>query len=309
MHVMMSDATVPLEKLLNDGWSYHDSEVDRLASELEAVARQGVESRYLDPFLRLSCHAIGEHLGDWARALRLGKHVLACHAPTPSTARAWGRLYVAAVLAGDPVAAAEAELSSLGGAEGDFGAVFLDMRFLLADALVGAGRSSEAVHIYRSAAELVGRVPQSPSLDRSIAVCSNNLGWELYEKRSRAPDEDMLMRHCAEMSLVFWRKCGDWINEERALYLRAQVSTASGNPRSGLEDAENALAIINAHGQRPLDAALLHLARATSLGEMGDADGRLRAIDDADMAASKLVAADLKARFDTERARIVARPA
>jgi hypothetical protein len=114
------------------------------------------------------------------------------------------------------------------------------------------------------------------------------------------------MQLCAETSLEFWLKCGDWINEERALYLRALVSNVTGRSRSGLEDADKALAVINSHGERPLDAALLHLARATSLGVMGDADGRLRAIGDADIAASKLAAPNLKAKFATERSKVVA---
>src|SRR5262245_26882859 len=90
-----------LEKLLNDGWGYHDKEGERLARELEAAAEKGVTSGLLASFLHLSTHTIGEHLGDWERALRLGKRVLDGQIPVFETAKAWGRLYVAAVLAGD----------------------------------------------------------------------------------------------------------------------------------------------------------------------------------------------------------------
>jgi hypothetical protein len=113
------------------------------------------------------------------------------------------------------------------------------------------------------------------------------------------------MQLCAEMSLESWLKCGDWINEERALYLKAVVSNVTGRSQSGLEDADKALAVINSHGERPLDVALLHLARATSLGAMGDAGGRSRAIGDADIAESKLAAPNLKAKFATERLKVV----
>jgi hypothetical protein len=107
------------------------------------------------------------------------------------------------------------------------------------------------------------------------------------------------------MSLTYWLRCGDWINEERALYLKALVSNVTGKSQSGLEDADKALAVINSHGERPLDAALLHLARATSLGAMGDADGRLRAIGAADIAASKLAAPNLTTSFAAERLKVV----
>ena len=98
-----------LEKLINDSWEYHDKEAERVARELEAAAQKDVGSSDLGPFLHLSTHTIGEHLGDWRRALSLGKRVLDGHTPTSETAKAWGRLYVAAALAGDPIAAAESE--------------------------------------------------------------------------------------------------------------------------------------------------------------------------------------------------------
>jgi hypothetical protein len=294
-----------LEELLANGWDYHDKESERLGRELEAAADEGVAPHNLASFLHLSSHTIGEHMGDWRRAFGLGKRVLDSQTPTFETAKAWGRLYVAAVLAGDSIAAAESELSYLKAAGDGFDTALLDMRFMLAVALVGAKRGDEAARVYRGALDLVSQIRPSATLDRTIAIASNNLGWELYEKPSRTAPEDALMQLCAEMSLEFWLKCGDWINEERALYLKAVVSNVTGRSQSGLEDADKALAVINSHGERPLDAALLHLARATSLGAMGDADGRLRAIGAADIAASKLAAPNLTTSFAAERLKVV----
>lgn len=151
-----SDGVGSLERLLNDGWDYHDKESERLARELESAAEKGVMSNDLAPFLHLSTHTIGVHLGDWRRAFGIGKRVLDSQTPTFGTAKAWGRLYVAAVLAGDSIAAAESELSYLKAAGDDFGAALLDMRFMLAGALVGAKRTSEVARLYRSAVDLVG---------------------------------------------------------------------------------------------------------------------------------------------------------
>ena len=289
---------------LDDGWARHEKESDRLAGDLEAAAEGGIESDVLAPFLHLSTHTIGEHLGDWGRALTLGKRVLDGRTPTAESARAWGRLYVAAVLAGDPIEAANSELSYLKAAD-DFGGAFLDMRFMLAAALVGSKRAGEAAHLYRSALDLVGRIDPSPTLDRTIAVASNNLGWELYEMSSRSASEDDLMRLCAATSLDFWRKCGNWINEERALYLKAQVSNVTGSPDSALADADEALALIKSQGERPLDTALLHLVRASSFGALGDRDAKQRAVGEADSTASKLAAVDLRTQFAAERAKVV----
>jgi hypothetical protein len=132
------------------------------------------------------------------------------------------------------------------------------------------------------------------------------LAGNFYEKLSRTADEDALMQLCAEMSLKYWLKCGDWINAERGHYLKALVANITGDPGGGLAHADAALAVIAANSERPLDAALLHLARAVSLAALGDTDGRGHAISDADAAVAKLAAMDLKARFAAERAKVVA---
>lgn len=301
----MIAADTSLDALLTDGWNYHDTDSERLARELEAAADAELSPGALLPFLALSTHTIGEHLGDWPRAFRLGTRVLERQTPMAETARAWARLYVAAMLAGESLAAANAELSCLAAAGEDFGATLLDMRFMLAGALVGAKRTSEAARVYRSALNLVGQVRQSPALDRTIAMASNNLGWELYETASRTADDDALMQLCAETAHTCWLRCGNWVNEERALTLKALVANATGHPEAGLADADKALAVIHANGERPLDAARLHLARASSLAALGDGNGRRRAIEEADLAAAKLTA-ELKSQFDSERAKVVA---
>jgi hypothetical protein len=295
-----------LEELLNNGWDYHGTESERLARDLEAAAEKEVLPGLLPSFLHLATHTIGEHLGDWVRALRLGKRVLDGQTPVFETAKAWGRLYVAAVLAGDCLEAANSELSYLKAAGDDFGAALLDMRFTLAGALVSSKRASDGARLYRSALDLVEQIRQSAFLDRTIAVASNNLGWELFEMSSRTADEDALMQLSAEMSLKYWLRCGNWINEQRALYFKALVANVTGSPEVGLAHADEALVVIDRHGERPLDAALLHLSRALSLAALGDNIGRYRAICDADAAASKLTATNLKAQFAIERTKVVA---
>ena len=300
------DGGASLQELLDGGWDYHESESERLARELEAAAGNEVPSNILDSFLLLSTHTIGEHLGNWARALEVGRRLLDGRAPTPETAKAWGRLYVAAILAGDPIEAAALELASLKAVGDDFGATLLDMRFMLASALVGCKRAPEGARIFRGALDLFGQIRQSPLLDRTIAVAGNNLGWTLYEMSTRTPDEDALLQLCAASSLEFWRRCGYWINAERALYLNALVANVTGDPACGLAHADAALAIIAANGERPLDAALLQLTRAMSLATLGNDAASALAIGAADAAASKLTTAGLRLKFAAERAKVVA---
>jgi hypothetical protein len=287
---------------IDSGWAYHDKESERLARELEASAINGVEADLLIPFLHLANHTIGEHLGDWPRALALGKRALNDQTPTAAIAKAWGRLYVAAFMCGDSLEAMALELSYLKAAEHDIEAALLDMRFMLVDALISAKRTRDGAQLYRGALDLARQVKESALLGRSIAATSNNIARELYES-SRTQNEDALMRLAADTSLEYWRKYGDWINEERAHYLKALVANATGNPESGLASADAALAIIAAKGVRPLDTGLLHLARAMSFASLGDTGGRARAIAEADAAAVKLTATGLKAQYAIERAR------
>jgi len=293
-----------LETLLHDGWAYHDRDSGRLARELESAAGERIAPQRLAPFLHLATHTIGAHLGDWPRALALGQKVLAGHTPDADTAKAWGRLHVAAALAGDAVVAADLELSYLKAAGGDVGPAWLDMRFMLAEALAGARRTQEAGRIYRRALDVVDQIRPSPLRDRTIAAASNNLAQELHELALRTPDDDALMRLAADTSLAFWLRCGNWINAERAHNLVALIANVTGDVEAGLAHADKALAIIAANGERPLDAALLHLARAVSLTALGDAKGRADAIRDADAAAAKLAATDLRAQFATGRAKV-----
>lgn len=299
------DTAQSLEALLDSGWDYHDTQSERLAGELEAAAQGGVPPDLLAPFLQLSSHVIGEHLGDWPRALGLGQRVLDGQAPTPETARAWGRVAVAATLAGDLVEAAHWELCCLKAAGEGLGAALLDLRFMLVAALVGSQRAREAAGLYRGALDLAGQIRSSPLLDRTIAVASNNLGWELHEMAARSAEEDALMRLCAAAGVEFWSKCGTWINIERAHYLAALVANLLHDPVSALDHTDAALAIIAANDDRPLDGALLELARAVALAALGDAEGRAQAIRAADARAARLTAEDLKAQFAAERARIV----
>jgi len=301
-----ANAASALQTLLDDGWHYHDTDSARLARELEIAAAERVDAALLAPFVHLATHTIGEHLGDWPRALRLGQRVLDGQTPNAESAKAWGRVHVAAVFAGATIDAMPWELAYLDAAGGDCATALLDLRFMLVGALVGSKRIDDAVRLSAATFGLIARVPAADFLDRSIAAVSNNLGWELYESAARAPAHDAALRLCADTALTHWRRCGNWIHVERALYLRALVANVSGEPAAALEDADTALALIAANGQRPLDAALLHLARAVALGACGDGADKAQAIAAADAAAAPLTAAELKAQFAVAREKALA---
>ncbi|HEY1426455.1 MAG TPA: hypothetical protein VGF50_07265 [Caulobacteraceae bacterium] len=290
-------------QLLNDGWDYHATESERLAGELEAAAGS-IGDEDLDPLLHLGVHTIGEHLGDWPRALRLAEDVLAARTPRAETARAWSRLGVARTMAGDATGALAAELAAQGAAT-DALAAMIEARFLLVAALVGSKRSAEAAALFDAALTLAGAVGEAAPA-RAIAVASNNLAAELLEADARTPGDDALMDRAADAAYVYWLRAGDWVNEALALGLKTAVALALGRPHAALELSADALRVIAANGKRPIDTALLHLARSRANAAVGDAARRDHELALADAAAEDAPNEGLKAWYAEERAKALA---
>jgi tetratricopeptide (TPR) repeat protein len=294
-----------LETLLNDGFGYHATEPERLARELEAAAAEARAEPALWPqFLRVSTHTIGEHLGDWPRAVRLGEAVLKDQAPAPETARAWAHLSVARLLAGDGAGTAEAELAFLAASGEDFRGALIEARFLLVAALVGCERTAEASAIYQAALALARQLGDAAP-HRAIAVASNNLASDILEAPDRTAEEAALMRLAAETAHEHWRKCGTWVNDERAHYLQAMVANVLGEPRRALDHVDAALAIIAANGDEPIDVTFFHLTRAHAYKLLGDADASARSLAQSDADAAAWEDAGLKSWYAGERARVM----
>ena len=219
-----------LDILLYDGFDHHADDGATYAAELEAAADGEVPAKHLVQFAKVGVHTVGEHLGEWPRAKALAGRLLAGRAPDAETARAWGHLYVAAMLSGDPSGAAEAEIAFCRGAGADFRAAIVEMKFMLVAALVGCGRAAEGAAIYGAALGLA-RTLGDAAPHRIIAVASNNLASELVEAQSRTDGEAELMRLAAAAAHEFWLKAGNWLNDARAGYLEALVANVLATRR------------------------------------------------------------------------------
>ena len=290
-----------LQTLLDQGLDYHDSESQRLAGELEAAADEASVDQ-LEPLLKLANHTIGEHLGDWGRARRLAERVMAGRAATPASSAAFARLAVARFLDGDPTGAMAAEASGLAAANGELIRRLIEARLWLGAALAGSKRRDEASAIYTAALALAEQAGDAAPL-QDLAIASNAAASDLVEEPIRTPEEDALMRLAADAAHRFWLACGTWVHEERALYLKALVANALGEPAEALAHADAALAVIAANGEQPVDAAFLHLARSRALGALGDAEAGARDLALADEMASGWDDDGLKAWFADERAK------
>jgi hypothetical protein len=291
-----------LDILLYDGFGDHAADGERYAAELQAAAENEVAAKHLAQFAKVAVHTIGEHLGDWPRAAKLADRLLAGRTPDAETAKAWGYLYVARLLAGDGPGAAQAEIAFCRGVGADFRAAIVEMKFSLVAALVGSGRAAEAAAIYQDALELARSLGEAAP-DRAIAVASNNLATELLEAEARTEAEAALMRRAAAASHEFWLKCGDWINDARGDYLEALVANVSGDPATALKHADCALSLIAANGGAPIDETFLHLSRAHALRLAGDEDASYAELERSDDDAAGWDDAGLVAWYVEERTR------
>ncbi|MDE0190932.1 MAG: hypothetical protein OXQ90_06215 [Gammaproteobacteria bacterium] len=270
-----------INDLIREGWGYHDTESERLADELEAANLGELKGEASAHCLRLSNHTIGEHLGDWPRARRFAEAVREAAADRPVDGGFGAHLAVARYMDGDTIAAQQAEIDCLGAAEHPVDA-YLSVKSFLAGALAGSGRFGDAGVVIAAANRLAAGLGEGAASNRSMAVANNNLASELVESEELDADQARMMLDCAEAAHTFWKRCGTWVNEERALYLLALVHNRTANHARGLEFAQTALGIIAANGEDAVDEAFIRLAAATSeigLSDIASAEQHLATAD------------------------------
>ncbi len=264
-----------VESLLQQGWGYHDSNSAGLAAELETVDLSAIELTQAGALLKLSNHTIGEHLNDWPRACTLARQVWQAVDGAQSHLEVAVAVYVAELMAGDPVAGANAELAAL--AQVDLSdptatiGVSLHCKVTLAAALVGSGSLAQGAQLYSQVVELARKVGVELSCDRVLAVTSNNLAGELLATEQLSPQQCELMLVSANAALEFWRRCGTWLNEARGLYLLQNVYNALADYQAALACGEQALAMLTSEGQgaESVDEVFVLLSLAASQKRLG----------------------------------------
>ena len=289
-----------LKGLISNGWSYHETASERLAQELEAADLAELEGDESAEALRLSNHTIGEHLGDWARARQFAERV--CSRGHLRSAGAGAHLAVARYMDGAMAAAQQAEIESLGAAQ-DSTSAYLAFKALLGSALAGSGRFADAGLVLSAANELASAQDAPMPSDREMAVVNNNVASALHATEDLDSEHHGLMLSCAEAALRFWRICGTWMNEQRALYLLALVSNRGGDFRQGLEHALAALDVIEANGGENVDEAFIRLAAAVAYAGFGYERGHHEELISADALAAKWSDDTLTAAYHGERAK------
>jgi hypothetical protein len=155
--------------------------------------------------------------------------------------------------------------------------------------------------------ELVSKMPDTASVDRLVAIMSNNLASHLLGKEALSDEEAKGMLEIALAARAAWWRAGEWVQRERADYLMALVHNRLADWEAGLKAADEALATIAANGEELIDEAFLQLARAQALNGMGELGERDSALGVADALAAEW-GDGLKAWYDDQRAKALASP-
>ena len=289
--------------LIESGWNYHETESERLACELENSNYSGLSVDQVAHCLQLSNHTIGEHLRDWSRARDFVHSVLNANPCSAKDSKVSCCRYVADYMNEDHLGATLAELDAMNSSEQPLG-TYVAIKSMLAAALVGSGSVNAGFDILKPLNELASAKELPQSATRSLAVTNNNVASDLLKIDTTGSDHRELMLECATTALVFWKSCGTWTNEERALYLLALVYVRIENFEEAKNHAQAALRVIHSNGEELIDEAFIRLTAAQAHCGLGELESARSHIEKADLIAEQWSDDALRAEFEDARSNI-----
>lgn len=292
-----------ITELVEGGWNYHETESERLACELENSNYSGLTVDQVAHCLQLANHTIGEHLGDWSRAHNFLHAVLDANPLSATDSRVSCYWYVADYMSEDQLGAIHAEMDALSSSEHPLG-TYLLIKSTLAAALVGSGSISEGFDLLKALNDLASSKELPQYAIRSLAVTNNNVASELLNIDSMSSDQREILHECATAALVFWKNCGTWVNEERALYLLALVYVKTENFEEALSHSQDALRVIHSNGEELIDEAFIRLTAAEAYCGLGEPNSALGHIEKANFIAEQWSDDSLKAEFENTRSKL-----
>ena len=137
-----------------------------------------------------------------------------------------------------------------------------------------------------------------------MAVANNNLANDLVECEDLDSTGSRLMVACANAAHIFWKRCGTWVNEERALYLLALVHNRLGNHQAGLQAAQSALDVIMKNGEEPVDEAFIRMAAGVAFIGLSDVESARVQLATADALVESWPDESLVSWYQSERAKV-----
>lgn len=290
-------------ELIQNGWIYHETESDRLAAELENTSCKGLTVAQISQCLQLSNHTIGEHLGDWLRARKFIQSVLEANPSSSKDSSIACHRYVAEYMSGNQNASLRVELDALSSADPVLG-TYIALKSMLAAALVGSGSWDKGFEILNALNETATKHEIPNSTIRTLAITNNNVANEFLSTYSPNERQREALLECAESALVFWKMCGTWLNEERALYLLSLAHANTGDLNQSLDHAQAALRVIQSNGEEPVDEAFIRLAAAKAYLGMDDLENARNELEHSDKIAEAWSDEAIKEEYQSLRSKL-----
>lgn len=292
------------DELINSGWGRHETETEQLALDLLGAVELVEDAGQAAAFSALASHTLGEHMGNWGGAATLIEGALHGLSEAPELTSTVILLGVAQEFAGDEEAAI-ASLERARSLAGDDVLVRVRTHFARASAHMGVGDTALLIQEHANGMNLVSKMADTASVDRLVAIMSNNLASHLLDLGTLSDEESKGMLEIALAARAAWFRAGDWVQRERADYLMALVHNRLAGWEAGLKAADEALATIAANGEEPIDEAFLQLARAQAFNGLQEQAERDSALGVADALASEW-GDGLKAWYEEQRAKSLA---
>jgi hypothetical protein len=295
-----------LEELINGGWGRHEAETEAVAQELEEHVGLVKDPGHAAAFSALASHAVGEHLGEWSRAARL---IEAAVKGLQDDAALTSSLILLGVSLefGEDTDGAAAAFDRARALAGDDAVFAVRTHLARASAYMGVGTTADLLREHQSAMEVISEMPDTASVDRLVAIISNNAASHLMEQEELSREEADGMLRIAGTAKECWTRAGDWVNHERADYLMALVYNRISEWGEGLAAADAGLTTIAENGEEEIDEAFLQLARSQALRGLGEESACEEALKVADAYAEDWTEG-LRAWYDSQRERSLEAP-
>jgi tetratricopeptide (TPR) repeat protein len=249
------------DEMIEQAWDDHAEQAHAVADRLAAAAPTIAAQAHFAPFARIVTHVYGEHLGECERGVAL----LSSLRKLPA--------YTDAPAVGGMVSRSVATLRFVGGDAGATAALAVEDRAAAlataASTLTARGELSRALDAYAQAVRLAPELPAESQAFRALAIGGNNLSAALEEKVTRTPAETEGMVAAARGGLAFWRKCGTWIEEERALYRLARSLLAAGQPGEAVLCAQQCAKVCDESNAPAFERFFANAVLARALREDG----------------------------------------
>lgn len=251
-------------------WAEHAEAPEQVAARLVdglAIAR---DPDQVHAWIRLSTHVLGEHLGRWDEGLAMLDRAQAACADDAAALAGLRRCRAALHWSAGRTAAVEALT-----ADEAIGALGV-----ATSALAERGQLDRAIETCRRAQAMAeAGVPEGSTAPRALAVATNNLAATLQTMAGRSEEQTQAMLSAAAASLVWWRRAGTWLEEERAHWRIARCRLAAGDGPGAAAAARDGLAVCAAHDAPPFERFFLLAALSLALHAAGDEAGRREARD------------------------------